>query len=230
LKKQFKVFLFFVFLSVACIAQDAGNDEDVKQLYHSSFRLHIRVDADIPHPIANAAFRRSFTGTYDGTFSFYAEVFHGLNAGLFYKNAEFEIPPNKIAKLYTKQQYNAAGIRLGYDYYLSKIAVFSAAINAGQCQMFAYDVIPLQTPVNPRPTDQGFILEPVLGMSFYTEDDFAIGFNVSYEIITTQFDPYKLALDQHGISYGSGDLNGFTQNFNIGFHFVYAFLRKKGKK
>ncbi|HEV7231602.1 MAG TPA: hypothetical protein VGO45_09760 [Bacteroidia bacterium] len=230
MKKQFFAFLFSVFTSSACLAQDAGNDEDVKQSFHSNFRLHIRVDADIPHPMANAAFRRSFTGTYDGTLSVYSEVSHGFNLGVFYKNAEFEVPANKIAQLYTKQQYNAAGIRLGYDYYISKVTVFSVAINAGQCQMFAYDVIPLQVKVDPHPTDQGFLLEPVLGMSFYTEDDFAIGFNASYEVITNQFDPYKLALDQHGISYSNNDLKGFTQNFNIGFHFVYSFLTKKRKR
>jgi hypothetical protein len=225
--------ILFLFLSAAlslpASAQDAGNDEDAAHAIHSPFHLSIRANALIPHPMYNPAFKRSFDGIYDATVSVNAQIYKGFNLGLMYKNSEFQIPANKIAKLYTKEQYNIAGIRLGYDYFLSKITVISAGLSAGQCQIFAYDVLPTQPGFNAHPTDHGFYLEPEFCMSFYTEDNFAIGFNLSYEVITAQFDPYKLALDQHGISYSPSDLKGFTQNVSIGFHFVYSFW-KIGKK
>jgi hypothetical protein len=216
-------------MSLSCFSQDAGNDEDVRQTIHSPYRLSIRGNGLIPLPISNSAFRRSFNGIYDATFSVNLELYKGLNIGVMYKNSGFETPPDKIPQLNTKQQYNVGGGRLGYDYFITKISVFSAAINAGECYITSSDIIPLKS-TSVQPNSQGFYMEPEVSISFYTEDNFAIGFNLSYEIIAVQFDPYKLALDQHGIAYTSSDLKGNTQNLSMGFHFVYAFWAKKKKK
>jgi hypothetical protein len=227
------IFLFS-FFSFAAIAQDEEEgpgpevDNHLDHVMHSPYRLSVRVNTLIPHPVSNGAFRRSFNGVYDLTGSVNLEVFQGFNVGVMYKNALFITPANKIPGLNTKEQYNAAGLRLGYDYYVTRIAVFSGCLNVGQCYMKSEDVIVLQPSPYIQQYDQGFYIEPEVALSFYTEDNFAIGFNVSYEIITNQFNPYALALEQHN-SYSASDLNGYTQNFSIGFHFVYTFW-KKGKK
>ena len=229
--KKLNILILCVFLfSLPCYAQDAGNDADIAHAIHSPFYMTVRGGALIPHPLFNSAFRRSFDGVYAAGISVNAQIYKGFTLGLMYKNSEFQVPANKIARLYTKEQYNTGGIRLGYDYFLSKVTVFSSSISAGHCEMFAYDVSPTTAGFDAHPTDRGFYFEPELAMSFYTEDNFAIGFNVAYEIITNQFDPYKLALDQHGISYSTGDLRGFTQNVSVGFHFVCAFWKRGRKK
>jgi hypothetical protein len=229
LTRRIIVSVFLAFFASASFAQDAGNDEDVRQVIYSPYRISIRGNGLIPHPVANGAFRRSFNGIYDATFSVNLELVKGLNVGLMYKNSGFQTPADKIAQLNTKQQYNVAGARLGYDYFMSKVSVFSAAINVGQCYITSSDIIPLKTTHVIVPNSQGLYMEPELSLSFYTDDNFAIGFNLSYEIIAVEFNPYDLGLDQHSITYSDSDLKGFTQNISIGFHFVYAFLKKKKK-
>jgi hypothetical protein len=212
-------------------AQDAGNEEDVRKEIHSPYRISIRGNAMVPHPTSNPAFRHSFNGVYDATLSVNLELYKGLTIGGMYKNSGFQTPPNKIPQLNTKQQYNVGGVRLGYDYFISKVFVFSPGICMGQCYIKSYDMILLYPSDKIQQNDQGFYMEPELALSFYTEDDFAIGFNLSYEIVNTQFDPYKLALEQHIVTgYKPSDLIGTTQNFNIGFHFVYSFWKKGRKK
>jgi hypothetical protein len=184
----------------------------------------------VPHPTSNPAFKNSFNGIYDATVSMNMELYKGLTLGWMYKNSGFQTPANKIPHLDTKQQYNIGGARIGYDYFINKIAVFSPGLCMGQCYITSYDMIVLYRSDKIQAHDQGFYMEPELALSFYTEDNFAIGFDISYEIINTQFNPYNLALEQHVINaYKPSDLNGNTQNFNIGFHFVYSFW-KKGKK
>jgi hypothetical protein len=230
LKKKW-LFLCASFLSFSCLSQNGGEEGNVKAI-HSPFLFSIRGNALIPHPVANEAFRKSFNGVYDATISFNLELYKGINLGLVYKNSIFQTPANKIPQLNTKIQYNAGGIRIGYDYFINKIAQLSVALNGGECYMKAYDLVVNKYSSKIQTMDQGHYIEPEVAVSFYTEENFAIGFNLSYELIATQFDPYKLALEQHIVgAYTPGDLVGYTQNFSLGFHFVYAFGRKgKGKR
>jgi hypothetical protein len=223
-------YLFFSLLATSAIAQDGGNDQDVRHAIYSPFRMTIRGNGLVPHPVSNGAFRRSFNGIYDATFSVNVDVYKGINLGVMYQNSGFETPPNKIPQLNTKQQYNIGGVRLGYDYFILKSAVFSAAVNAGECYIKSYDIIPLKSTYPIRQNDKGVYVEPEVSISFYTDDNFGIGFNLSYEFIGNEFNPYALALDQHSISYSESDLHGYTQNLSFGFHFVYSFWKKKKRK
>ncbi len=230
MSRQIIIGIFLALITSATFAQDAGNDEDVRKAIYSPYRLTLRGNGLIPHPMFNPAFKRSFDGIYDATFSLDLELKKGFNIGLMYKNSGFQTPADKIAQLNTKQQYNVGGIRLGYDYFMSSVSVFSMAVNAGQCYITSYDIIPLKETHPIVNHNQGVYVEPELSVSFYTDEQFALGFNLSYEIIGVQFDPYSLGLDQHGISYSDSDLHGYTQNLSIGFHFVYSFLKKKKRK
>jgi hypothetical protein len=220
-------------LSVATLttafAQGGGDTDDdgPRVPIHSPYRISIRGNGLIPHPISNGAFRRSFNGIYDATLSVNLELYKGFNIGLMGKNSGFQTPPNKIASLNTKEQYNVGGLRLGYDYFINKTVVFASGINFGQCYIHAYDIIPVTSAANVQPNSQGTYMEPEIAISFFTETDFAIGFNLSYEIINTSFNPYALALEQHNITFSQGDLTGTTQNLSFGFHFVYTFWKKK---
>ncbi|MFI5151612.1 MAG: hypothetical protein ACHQRM_17945, partial [Bacteroidia bacterium] len=223
---------FLLYSSSAILsAQGSGeDDEDGPRVpIHSPYRMSVRGEGLIPHPISNGAFRRSFNGVYDATLSVNFEIYKGFNVGLMGKNSGFQTPPNKIARLNTKEQYNAGGIRFSYDYFITKMAVFSSAFNFGQCYIHAYDIIPVTSAANVNPYSQGSYFEPELAVSFLTETDFSIGFNLSYELINTTFNPYALALEQHNITYSQGDLTGSTSNLSFGFHFVYYFWKKKKK-
>ncbi len=213
----------------SALAQGSGDEDESTIAIHSPYRMSIVANGLIPHPISNSAFRRSFDGIYDATLSVNFEVYKGFNVGLMGKNSGFQTPADKIASLNTKEQYNVGGVRLSYDYFINKIAVFTPGINFGQCYIHAYEIMPITSSANVNPNAQGTYIEPELTMSFYTEEDFAIGFNLSYEIVNTVFNPYALALEQHGIVFTQSDLSGVTQNISIGFHFVYSFWKKKRK-
>ncbi len=225
IRQFFIAFLSCVF-PLACLAQDAGNDEDVRHQIFSPYRLDIRGNGLVPLPIADEAFKKTFQGIYDATFSLNLDFYKGWNIGLMYKNSGFQ---TTILNLNTKLQYNVGGGRIGYDYFISKVFVFSPAINVGKCYITSSDIVPLASTMV-QGNSQGLYMEPELSISFFTEDNFAIGFNLSYEVIAIQFNPYYLALDQHGIGFSNRDLEGLTQNLSIGFHFVYSFLPKKKKR
>jgi hypothetical protein len=219
-------------IPLGALAQGGGEgdgDDSPILAIHSPYRISIRGNGLIPHPMSNQAFKRSFNGIYDATLSVNLELYKGFNIGLMGKNSGFQTPPDKIASLNTKEQYNVGGIRMGYDYFINKSVVFSSAVNVGQCYIHAYDIIPVTSAANVQPNSQGRYVEPEIAISFYTENDFAIGFNLSYEIINTAFNPYALALEQHNITFSPGDLSGTTQNLSFGFHFVYSFWKKKKK-
>ncbi|HET6992901.1 MAG TPA: hypothetical protein VFJ43_16315, partial [Bacteroidia bacterium] len=66
------------------------------------------------------------------------------------------------------------------------------------------------------------------GMFFYTEGNFAIGFNAAGVFTNYAFDPYSIYLNQHK-AYIASDLNGTWSHFNIGFNVVYSFWSKAAK-
>jgi hypothetical protein len=188
------------------------------------FRMSIRANATIPHGISNKAFRRSFTGIYDVSVNCNYQIFHGFVAGIQYRTNEWKTPDNKIPGLNTYAQSHNGGIRVGYDFVRSEKSTAYIGLTAeeGLVKYFGLSIDP-GTDLSKLEKIQYYRGVTVdAGMFFYTEGDFAIGFNAAVVMTDYAFDPYKIYLNQHK-AYLPSDLNGTWSHFNIGFNIAYSF-------
>jgi hypothetical protein len=192
-----------------------------------SHRMHLKLSGNVPHPVTNKAFRRSFTGIYDISLSYRIRLFSNFSAGFQGKHVEWRTPDNKIPGLDTYGHFNSGGLLLSYDYPITENGIMYGAITAGVAQMnytgLSYDSMPDNFQTKYR-FNYG---EVELGAYFYTEGSFAIGMQTSMVFTNYGFDPYRLSLDEHK-AYTATDLNGNVVQFNLGFSVVYSFLKKRG--
>lgn len=190
-------------------------------------RLQLKFNGNVPHPVSNKAFRRTFIGIYDMSLSMRVKLFSGFSAGIEAMHSKWKIPDNKIPGLHTVSQFNGAGVSISYEYPTGEVGVLYATVNAGVAQNryygLSYDSVPdnFQT--------EYFINygEIEFGAFFYTEGNFAIGMQTSMMFTNFAFDPYKLSLNEHK-AYIASDLEGKVKTFNLGFSVVYCFAEKKG--
>lgn len=215
---------FILALIFIGILSGAGAQENPADKY----RMHLKLTGSVPHPVANKAFRRSFIGVYDIALTYRLRLFSDFSAGIQGKHTLWRIPDNKIPGLHTVGQFNGGGISLGYDHVIGEVAVIYGEINAGAMQVYYYGVSYDSMPENFQTKYNINYGEAEFGAYFYTEGSFAIGMQTSFLFTTYQFDPYKLALDNHK-AYDPGEENGNVVAFKIGFSVVYSFLEKKGR-
>lgn len=187
-------------------------------------RFHIKVSGNVPHPVSNKAFRRSFVGVYDIGLTFRVRLFGGFAAGINGIHSLWRIPDNKIPGLHTVGQVNGGGASLAYEYPMGEVAVLYASLNAGMAQMHYYGLSHDSTPENFQTKYMIRYGQLEVGSYFYTEGNFAIGIQTSFIFTDYAFDPYKLALNEHK-SYIPSDLNGKVVTFNFGFSVIYSFLK-----
>jgi hypothetical protein len=215
-----RIFLAFCLIG---ILNGAGAQENPA----SKYRMHLKLTGNVPHPVSNKAFRRSFIGVYDMALTYRLSLFGNFSAGVQGAHSLWRIPDNKIPGLHTVGQFNGGGVSIGYDHVIGEVAVVYGEVNAGMMQVsyfgVSYDSMPdnFQTKYNINYGEAEF------GAYFYTEGSFAIGMQTSFMFTNYGFDPYKLALDNHK-AYFDGDTNGNVVAFKIGFSVIYSFLDKKG--
>lgn len=190
-------------------------------------RMHFKLSGSVPHPVSNKAFRRSFIGVYDIAFTYRISLFAKFSAGIQAKHSMWKIPDNKIPGLHTVGQFNGGGLSLAYDHALGEVAVLYAEVSAGALKVHYYGISYDSLPENYQTNYNIKYGQAEVGAYFYTEGNFAIGMQTSFMFTNYEFDPYKLALDNHK-AYVASDLNGSVVTFNLGFSVVYSFLKKKG--
>ncbi len=195
----------------------------------SKYRMHLKLTGSVPHPVSNKAFRRSFIGVYDMALTYRLRLFSGFAAGIQGKHSLWKIPDNKIPGLHTFGQFNGGGLSLAYDHVVTEEAVIYAEISAGMMQLHYYGVSYDSMPDNYQTKYMINYGEVEVGGYFYTEGSFAIGMQTAFMFTNYQFDPYKLALDNHK-AYLPEDMNGKVVTFKIGFSVVYSFNERKGRR
>ncbi len=195
----------------------------------SNHRMHLKLTGNVPHPVANKAFRRSFIGVFDLALTYRITLFDKFSAGIQAKHSLWRIPDNKIPGLHTVGQMSGGGVSIGYDYPLTEVTVLYAELNVGQMKTYYYGVSYDSLPENFQTEYMIKYGQAEFGAYFYTEGSFAIGIQSSVMFTDYEFDPYKLALDNHK-AYTASDLNGSVATFNLGFSVIYSFLERKGPR
>lgn len=188
-------------------------------------RFNARATCSVPSPIVNRAFKKTFIGVFDVTTTAAYNYYKGLFVGGVGKATLLKIPPNKIPNLTTTMEMYAAGGKLGYDLYVGNNAFLTMGVNAGM-NWTKYSSVSCYDPVDYPFKYETYFIEPELIMSFFIENKFAVGINVSYNMMQKSFDPYFLCLDDHA-AYRDYELGGPTTYLDVGFGFYYGFSKRK---
>src|ERR1043166_1565127 len=100
-----------IFLTLLIVLYSISSFSQTDEKNHGSLRF----DFMVPQPLANGAFKKSFTGILDlgtGVYWNFKSFVLGVNG----RYKQFQVPANKINNTITTMQsvYNA-GLSLGYD-------------------------------------------------------------------------------------------------------------------
>lgn len=194
-------------LTKDAIAQNEGGDK---------VEGTIRFDFMVPQPVSNPALKKSFTGIMDIGTGIYLTTPGGFVVGVMGRYKQFQVPSNKINNTVTTQMnVVSSGLSLGFDYFKSKKTLITPGLNIGYNWIFFNQIT--------TSTDSGIVskfnavnVEPFCKVDWMIGDGFGIGVVVAYNIMTYEFDPHSVGLDQYK-TYSEYDKKGLAQSFSFGF-------------
>lgn len=191
-------------------------------------RFSIRANAGIPKVVSSQAFRHSFSGvvTLDGSIN--CKIFSNFFIGagyqfIYYKSQKYFRDNNVNTFLQSQNGY----IKIGYDKFFSARGFATISLNAGynhnQYGGIVYKSDTLKGK-NPTQFNSGFV-EPMIGIYFIVDPNFAIGGHLSYNYNFTQFNPSYPVFDTW-YSYNKLKNNANMSMITLGFGFYYGLTRK----
>ncbi|MEO6902989.1 MAG: hypothetical protein ABI315_07530 [Bacteroidia bacterium] len=229
------IFCFFKTESVAFTIQNQDNDDIPSKKQY--FLFSTRASVTVPHPIANSAFKKTFVGIYNINLDFNTFIYRGLYIGASYKNNLFKITPTKIASYnvdslgnlnpYPTMHSNAAAVKVGYDIFIGEEnrVIYSISTSVGNYWTKYGNFVSKPAGKKIIKNSVTSYIEPEMALNFMVESNFAIGVNISYTMLNSNFDPYKLSLNDWK-GYGKNNESN-TQYLSFGFGFFYSFYKKK---
>lgn len=191
-------------------------------------RVSIRANVSIPKVVSSQSFRNSFSGVV------------GLDANVNYKIASnffvglgYSYTYYKPQKVFRDQNVNAnmqsqnAYLKIGVDKFFSDNGFATFSLNTGynfneyQGLVYKNDTLKGKYPTQ---FSSSFI-EPMIGLYFIVDPNFAIGGHISYNYNFSQFNPAYPSFDKWF------DYRNTTNKWNmsmitIGFGFYYGLVRK----
>jgi hypothetical protein len=220
-KKIFSIFLLLSFFY--CFSQSENNS-----IPNDLPRFAIRGNVAIPKVVSSKTFQHSFSGVMAADLGMTVKLFSEFFVGVGYSYTYYK--PQKAFRdqyINTNMQSHNGFIKLGIDHFFKSngFATFSlnAGVNYNQYQGIRYKHDSL---IGKNPTNfySGFI-EPVIGLYFIVDPNFAIGGHLSYNYNFSQFNPAFPGFDKwYDYSKVSNKWN--MSMITLGFGFYYGLVRK----
>ncbi|MBC7695003.1 MAG: hypothetical protein H7141_06090 [Burkholderiales bacterium] len=197
-------------------------------------RFSVRANIGIPKIASSKQYKNSFSGVITGDANVNYKLFSNFFAGLGYSYTYFKCQkyfrdPLRDNINTTLQMQNGY-LKLGYDHFFSDNGFATFAINMGGGQgkytsvRYKNDSLIGKTPTQ----FSNVFIEPLIGLYFVVDPNFAIGAHISYNYSFTKFDPLYPQFQQWGP-------DGYTKLSNkwnmsmvtLGFGFYYGIARNK---
>jgi hypothetical protein len=220
--------LVFILLFTWCIVR-SQQEKSAPELP----RFSIRANAGIPKIASSAQFRNSFSGVITGDASVNCKLFSDFFAGVgysytYYKCQKYFRDPlrdNINTILQTQNGY----VKVGYDEFFSERGFVTFSINMGyslsQYKSVRYKNDSLKGKY-PTQYSNAFI-EPMIGVYFIVDPNFAIGGHLSYNYNFAQFNPLYPQFNEWGPYGYTGISNKWNMSLiTLGFGFYYGLARK----
>lgn len=220
--------MVFILLFTWCIAS-SQQEKSPPELP----RFSIRANAGIPKIASSKQFRNSFSGVITGDASVDCKLFSNFFTGIgysytYYKCQKYFRDPlrdNINTILQTQNGY----VKVGYDKFFSERGFVTFSVNMGyslsQYKSVRYKNDSLKGKY-PTQYSNAFI-EPMIGVYFIVDPNFAIGGHLSYNYNFAQFNPLYPQFNEWGPYGYTGISNKWNMSLiTLGFGFYYGLARK----
>lgn len=191
-------------------------------------RVSVRGNVGIPKVTSSEALRNSFSGILSTDGSFNYRLFSNFFVGLGYEYTYYKTQKYfRDKNIYTSMQAHAGYIKLGYDHFFSETGFVTFSLNTGVGENSYQRIIyRSDSLINkyPRRFSNTFV-EPIIGLYFLVEPNFAIGGHLSYNYSFSKFDPRYPGMDKW-FDYDKVSNKNTIGMITFGFGFYYGFKRK----
>jgi hypothetical protein len=232
----------YVFYAVLCLlctdafCQDEPSSFRAPQLP----RVAVRANLGIPKIISSQKYRNSFSGVFSGeigvSYRLVSNYFFGIGYNYNYFKAQRYFRENATPKINASMQMHGGFLKLGYDHFFKPTAFTTISLNLGYQTGRYYGLQYALKDTIRAPYTNVFgnaYVEPMIGVYFIVDPDFAFGMHLSYSYNMQQFSAEDIGFNKFG--FGS---TSTTKSYNdlhnkwgmsmitLGFGFYYG-IRKK---
>jgi hypothetical protein len=191
-------------------------------------KLSIRGNAGIPKVTSSQAFRNSFSGVFVGDLNIDYKIFSNFFAGIGYSYTYYT--PQKVFRdqaINTNLQSHNGYLKLGVDHFFSNNGFATISLNTGyNYNQYTSIVYKNDTLKGKFPTQfNSSFIEPMLGLYFIVDPNFAIGGHLSYNYNFSQFNPNYPSFNKW-FDYGKVKNNWNMSSITFGFGFYYGLSKK----
>lgn len=232
--RKYTIYIVLCLLSVTATAQE----ESVKA--PNLPRVAMRANLGIPKIISSEKYRNSFSGVFSGelglSYKLAGNYFFGLAYNYNYFKAQRYFRENVTPRINASMQMHGGCLKLGYDHFFKSNAFTTVSLNMGYQAGKYYGLqYPTRDSVQaPYNTQFGnAYIEPMVGVYFIVDPNFAFGAHLSYSYNLQQFSAEDIGFDKFGFSAGSSkrSYNALHNKWGmsmvtLGFGFYYGFQRK----
>ena len=218
------VVIYILFFSCLILSAQDGPSNKAPELP----RFAVRGNIGIPKVTSSEAFRNSFSGVLTGdlnvTYKFFSNMFVGLGYGYTYYKPQKHFRDQYIN---TNMQSHNAFMKIGADKFFSAKGFASFSLNAGY-NFNKYEGIKYKQDslIGKYPTQfSSSFIEPMVGLYFIIDPNFAIGGHLSYNYNFSQFNPTYSGFDKW-FDYREVKNNWNMSMITLGFGFYYGLVKK----
>ena len=205
-------------------------------------RFALRANIGIPKIVSSEQYRNSFSGVITGeigiTCKLVSNYFFGVGYSYNYFKAQRYFRENTDPRINASMQMHGGYLKLGYDHFFKENAFTTISFNMGYQSGKYYG---LQYPVRDTVrsghiTDFGnAYVEPMIGVYFIVDPNFAFGAHLSYSYNFQQFNASNIGFDKFGFAKSPDKPRAYNDLHNkwgmsmitLGFGFYYGLVRKR---
>ncbi len=203
-------------------------------------RVAVRANLGIPKIVSSQKYRNSFSGVFSGeiglSYKLAGNYFFGVGYNYNYFKAQRYFRENVSPRINASMQMHGGFLKLGHDHFFKPNAFTTVSLNMGyqSGKYYGLEYPPRDSIRAPYVTQFGNVyVEPMVGVYFIVDPNFAFGAHLSYSYNTQVFSAEDIGFDKFG--FGStpsekgynalGNKWGMSM-FTLGFGFYYGFQRK----
>ncbi len=196
-------------------------------------KFSIRSSMGIPKITSSNQYRNSFSGVITADISANYKLFSNFFGGLGYSYTYFKAQkyfrdPLKD-NINTNLQIQNGYLKIGYDHFFSDNGFTTFSFNMGYCKgeyrsiRYKYDSL-----IGKYPTQfTTAFIEPMIGLYFIVDPNFAIGGHLSYNYSFNKFNPLYPQFNQWGPDGYANLSNKWNMSMvTLGFGFYYGITKK----
>lgn len=231
----------YVFYLVLCLCANSlfGQDEGSGKGPDLP-KVAMRANLGIPKIVSSQKYRNSFSGVFSGeiglSYKLAGNYFFGVGYNYNYFKAQRYFRENVNPRINASMQMHGGFLKLGHDHFFKSNAFTTLSLNIGyqSGKYYGLEYAPTDSIRTPYAAQFGNVyFEPMVGVYFIVDPNFAFGAHLSYSYNTQVFSAEDIGFNKFGFgssATGKG-YNALSNNWGmsmitLGFGFYYGFQRK----